>query len=45
MAHLNATLFFKKANLQEFKGTKAKDFGVKIVFVERIAQGRILWRM
>lgn len=24
MAHLNATLFFKKANLQEFKGQSEK---------------------
>ena len=24
MAHLNAVLFFKKANLQKFKGTKRK---------------------
>lgn len=41
MAHLNATLFFK-ANLQKFKGTKAKDFGVKIVFVERSTRAHTL---
>lgn len=35
MAHLNATL-------QEFKGTKAKDFGVKIVFVERSTRAHTL---
>jgi len=31
MAHLNATLFFKKANLQEFKGQSerfAKSFSL-----------------
>ena len=33
--HLNATL-------QEFKGTKAKDFGVKIVFVERSTRAHTL---
>ncbi len=35
MTHLNATL-------QEFKGTKAKDFGVKIVFVERSTRAHTL---
>lgn len=35
MVRLNATL-------QEFKGTKAKDFGVKIVFVERSTRAHTL---
>lgn len=41
-ARLNAALFFKQANLQKFKWTKAKDFGVKIVFVERSTRAHTL---